>query len=115
MIDTPYEFMYVTVHYDCGCITARPVQRHKGVHHTISSPFRCKVCSQLEERAQERRATLKQEHQARRIRYMVDGYAMHIFRDKQGYWQGRCQKNKQTIQKYFGRSDPRPGLEEALE
>ena len=122
MIDTPYERIWITVHYACNCVYARPV-RPPRLQREIFSMRRCDIHKHEDERAKERlveQAALDAERRAayhleqRQLqtqRYLVNGMAMSITQSKDGCWRGKCQVSKgKQVQKYFGKVDPRPLL-----
>jgi hypothetical protein len=104
------ELVYVTIHYTCGCVKARPVQPPRLAREIFSS-FRCSFHQQAYE---EEEARLEARMKEGVIRYMVDGKPMFIFQGRDGAWRGKRSANGQRM-RYFGRQDPRPLLEEALE
>jgi hypothetical protein len=107
------ELDYVTVIYECGCAGARPVQRPR-TSDLIYSNRLCKHCQQEEDIRDERRATtiVDPGHDSG-DHYMVDGKKWHIYQSG-GYWYGRRYEHKQYSKRYFGKDDPRPGLQVAL-
>jgi hypothetical protein len=104
------ELVYITIHYKCGCVKARPV-RPPRINREIYSSFHCETCTEKAQREAERLVNRKREEA---IRYMVDGTPMFIFQGRDGNWRAKRSANGQRM-KFFGRQDPRPMLEEALE
>ena len=107
------ELVYVTVTYRCGCVKARPMQPPR-LHRSIDSHRACDMCYEQAERDEERRAMLLKEKADLAVRYMVGGEPMTVYRSKTGYWYGRRYEDRRAITKSFGKADPRPLLEEAL-
>ena len=128
------ELLYFTVIHTCEHVGCKPYRKNDPkvklmeqytIDHerTIYSPHPCKVCAELYERETERRlelaaqkaelrSAIRLEQRTRNRRYFVDGYPMTVLQDKAGMWRGRRRENGHTVQKYFGRQDPRPLLEE---
>ncbi len=107
------ELVYVTVTYKCGCVKARPVQPPR-LNRSIFSHRARDFHIEQAQRDEERRAALLKMNADLAVRYMVGGEPMTIYRSKTGYWYGRRYENRQAITKSFGKTDPRPLLEEAL-
>ena len=103
------ELIYVTVIYTCDHVACRPV-RPPRKSRVVYSNDPCKICAQLEAQEEARRAQMPQENN--QVHYMVDGYPMTI-NQYSGYWRGRRWEHGKFVNKYFGKADPRPLLEEA--
>lgn len=105
------KLVYITKYYTCGCVTCMPMQSPR-LHREIFPRHPCKICTQLEQQEQERRAAMQQENF--HIHYIVDGLPMTITKGKEGYWRGKRYEDGKCINKYFGKTDPRPELEEVV-
>src|SRR6266704_1952718 len=120
MIDMPngyYEHIYITKHYSCGHTMLQAVRRDSATKRQnegkdrvvfVTWPERCPNCQDLVNSR-----TLSQMPQVNdQVHYMVDGYPMTI-NQYSGYWRGRRWDHGKFVNKYFGKADPRPLLEEA--
>jgi hypothetical protein len=126
MIDIPYEQIWFTVQYACGCCATHPEFRTP--ENELISRYSediynsCKQCKIRDEQEKQRRieqaAHVAADRAARQLeqrmqptkRYLVDGIPMVIKLSKDGMWRGKRQQQGKVIQKYFGRKDPRPLL-----